>query len=158
MWDCEGFAVQGDLAQQRVWSVTATPMAASLALQARPGSQVADGADPADAAGDVVGLVIGPAPEHRLEETGGFHDVEAALFQDAVDDVDADIAVSLHAGDVVDIDIYITHTCLLRPMKCRASNVKRDYWQAQRSRIDVFSMTFDDSSPCSFFFAANSIC
>ncbi len=71
---------------------------------------VADGADAADAGGDVAQLVVGAAAHEGLEEAWRFDHLEAAFLDLAVLDVHDDVAVALNPCDVVNFDFHPTHS------------------------------------------------
>lgn len=47
------------------------------------------------------------ALEHHLEETRGLHDFPTGLGELAVGDPNRDVAVTFHAGQVMDVDVKI---------------------------------------------------
>jgi hypothetical protein len=72
---------------------------------------VTDAADTTDAGSDVAEFIIRSPTYERLKETGSLDDLELALDDLAVLDVDDDVAMPLDTGDVmhVDINIYSAH-------------------------------------------------
>ena len=66
--------------------------------------RVADGADTADATGDARHLGIVPAAHHGLEEARGLGHPPLALLDFAVRHIDDDVAVTLDASQMLDVD------------------------------------------------------
>ena len=68
-----------------------------------------DGANTADAGGDVGGIGVAPAPHHRFEEARRFGHLPAQLLDGTVLQVNHDVAVSLNTGHVMDVNLAVFH-------------------------------------------------
>ena len=80
---------------------------------------VAAGADAADTRGDVLGLEDASAAEHAFEESRRLHDVEPGPLEPALPGVDDDVAVTLDARQVLDLDIDgLSHGSCPRRIRC----------------------------------------
>ncbi len=77
-------------------------------------------------ADDGLHILPGAPAEHGFEEAGRLGDFPVGLLDLAVGGLDADVAVALDAGDVMDVDVYgFWH--------CRASSLLKSSMRPRRS-------------------------
>jgi hypothetical protein len=69
---------------------------------------VAAGADTADPACNVLGLKDRTPADHTFKETRRFNDLKLTGFKPSLFDIDDNIPVTFHTGQVFDIDINVS--------------------------------------------------